>query len=146
MGMKMSHKLLSSNGEVRSVTAEEVGGLISVDPSDPVAALEKLAALSEEVVALLDIPSSADGRAFSLIGSLAAQKEKMCAKIWVGGDLLPDQVTLAFQCGAAAVLVDGANWQSRGEADWLAVLKPMVGAGYRSTLWPEVSGISAMRS
>lgn len=140
----MSHKLLSANGDIRSVSADEFATLIPVDPSDSAVAFDQLAQLSNENIAFLEIPSSADGRAFSVIGRLVAQSADTQA-LWVGGDLLPDQVSLALQCGAAAVLIDESNWTARGESDWLAALKPAVSVGYRPTVWSAVQGISDLR-
>ena len=140
----MSYKLLSGNGDVRSVSADEVAALVSVDSSDSVTAYKQLASLSDKDIALVEIPSSADGRAFSIVGGVTAQAQES-KNIWIGGDLLPDQVTLAFQCGASAVLVSESNWVARGEDDWLAALKPPVEIAYRSQVWSKVEGVSALR-
>jgi len=144
----MSHKLLSANGDVRSVSADEFATLTPIDPSDSVAAFEQLAELltkgTTEAIAFIEIPSSADGRAFSVIGQLAANSGAT-QTVWIGGDLLPDQVSLAFQCGAAAMLIDDASWEARGEDDWLSAIKPSVNVGYRPTVWSGVQGISALR-
>ena len=146
----MSYKLLNANGEVRAVSADEKAALVSVDASDPVAAFDQLSSMSDnDDVAFVELPSSADGRAFSVVGQITAQTNESKSTtnpIWIGGDLLPDQVTLAFQCGAAAVLIDDSSWNARGEDDWMAALKPPVGIGYRSTVWSGVQDISAMRT
>ena len=140
----MSYRLLSANGDVSSITTEEFAALTRVDPSDSVQALDQLSKLSSNEVALFELASSADGRALSVIGGITAQGGES-KTLWVGGDLLPDQVSLAFQCGASAVVIDEPNWQARGEQDWLSALKPPVSVGYRSTVWSEVQGISAQR-
>ena len=143
----MPYKLLSANGDVRSVSADEVAALVHVDASDP-EAINQLTHINDKDVVMLQLPSSADGRAFSVVGQFTALKSAQGSdtkNVWVGGDLLPDQVTLALQCGASAVLIGESNWKTRGEDDWLAALKPSVGIGYRSTVWSEVQGISAMR-
>jgi len=64
---------------------------------------------------------------------------------WIGGDLLPDQATLAFQCGADALLVSEENWLKRGESAWQAALKPPVEIAYRNARWAAVADVSKLR-
>ncbi len=140
----MSHKLLSVDGSIRDVDAQEFALLALVDASAPESALDQVASLASDQVVLLELPSSADGRAFSLLGSLTARKS-VPVNVWLGGDLLPDQVSLAFQCGAQGVLVSETNWLARGERDWVASLQPPVSQLYRAEVWSQVGGIAKLR-
>jgi len=139
----MSHKVLEVNGSVLS--SEELSGISVIDSADPSAALADIDALASGQVALLKLPVSADGRAFSVLGHVKASNNTP-RPIWLGGDLLPDQVTLAFQCGADAVVVSKANWEKRGETAWYAALNPLVTLGYRQSRCPQVADVSQLRS
>lgn len=141
----MSQKLLKSDGSIVELSAAELGKAIVVDASDPTSALQQLAELSADDTALLELPSSADGRALSVTGFIAASGSSVVPTLWVGGDILPDQVSLAFQCGADAVVVSKMNWQSRGEAGWVNSVKPPLTQLYRSEVWSAVTDISSAR-
>lgn len=142
----MSHRLLSTDGTVRIVSSDELSKTVVVDATDPDEALSLLMQASADSTVLVELPSSADGRAFSVIGHLSANRKQNAPATWVSGNLIPDQVTLAFQCGATAVLVSDEAWQTRGESAWLNSLNPAVQLAYRSEVWPTVSDISQLRS
>jgi len=141
----MSHELLENTGRHRSVAATEYESLRVIDITDPVDAVAQILSLPSGSVALLELGNTADGRAFSVIGELSANGSVSCA-VWVGGALIPDQVTLAFQCGADAVVLTNDSWLARGEAAWLATLEPAVSLGYRQSVWSAVGDIRQQRS
>jgi len=141
----MSHRLLSADGSVREVTPEEIAATVSIDPADPDSALEAIMQAPTDSVVLIELPSSADGRGLSVIGHLAASRKNPAPTTWLTGDLFPDQVSLAFQCGATGVLVSDQMWQARGESAWLNALKPAVKCAYRAQVWPTVADISQLR-
>lgn len=141
----MSHRLLSKDGSVRTVTAEEIAATVLIDPSDPDAALSAIMQAPADSVVLIELPSSADGRGLSVVGHLAASGKNPAPSTWLTGDLIPDQVSLAFQCGATAVLVSDEMWQARGQSAWLNALEPAVSFAYRAQLWATVADISQLR-
>ena len=141
----MSHKLLKSDGSIVDLAADDLNGVVVIDATDPALALTLLQSLKASDTALLNMPSSADGRALSITGFFAASVATTGPTLWIGGDLLPDQVTLALQCGADAVVVSDSNWTSRGKAGWTNALKPPVTQLYRSEVWPAVADISSAR-
>lgn len=142
----MSHKLLKADGSIVDLSASELAKVILVDASDPDAALQQLAALSSNDTSLLEMSSSADGRALSVISHLIASGSPEAPALWLGGDLLPDYVSLAFQCGADAVVVSEDSWTARGETGWINALKPPVTRLYRSEVWSGVTSISSARA
>jgi len=141
----MSHILLESSGEIRSVDASEYETLIKVPANEPELASASLSELDDDQIALLEIAGSADGRAFSLLAQIVA-KPSQASRHWVGGDLLPDQVTPAFQCGAKGVLISDSQYQERGKASWALAISPPVTLGYRKEVWSEVQNISVLRA
>ena len=142
----MSHKLLKSDGSIVDLTDDELADAIVIDATDPESALKQLAGLNSTDIALLEMPSSADGRAMSLTGFVAAGGASETPTLWLGGDVLPDQVTLALQCGADAVVVSESNWDARGETGWVNSLKPAVTQLYRPEVWPKVANILNART
>jgi len=79
-----------------------------------------------------------------VVAQLLASGDKT-VQVWLGGDLLPDQVSLAFQCGIDAVLVSEENWTKRGELAWMAALNPPVKLTYRADTWSQLPSISELR-
>jgi len=141
----MSHRLLSNDGTIRPVSVEEIAETVVVDATDPNAALNIMMQASADSILLIELPSSADGRGFSVIGHLTASGKDAAPTTWLTGDLIPDQLTLAFQCGASAVLISDEMWEARGEQSWLNALNPSVKLAYRSQVWANVSDISQLR-
>jgi len=124
--------------------ASQLLTLLLIDATDPAAALAEMQTLPSHQIIVLALPSSADGRAFSVLGHIAANANPH-NPTWIGGDLLPDQATLAFQCGADALLVSEENWLKRGESAWKAALKPPVEIAYRNARWAAVADVSKLR-
>lgn len=140
----MLPKLLSADGVVRELSADELQASEHLDATDPAAALLAMGELNSTLPVTVTLSSSADGRSFSLLSQLRLKCPEH-TQVWVAGNLLPDQITLAFQCGATAAVIDADNWARRGEVGWRHALSPNTKLGYRAQVWSEVSSIAALR-
>ncbi len=141
----MSHRLLSANGTVRKIDADDMASVRLIDVTDVDAAQNELMQSSADAIVLLDMTGSADGRCFSIVGHLTAARKTDAPTVWLKGDFIPDQVSLAYQCGISAVLVSDEMWQHRGEKAWINAQNPPVQLGYRAAVWPTVAEISQLR-
>jgi len=73
--------------------------------------------ISNLKVILVDFPSFADGRGFSIARELR-QKYGYRGFLVADGPLIPDQYVYALQCGFDAVKVDKATFARQSESDW----------------------------
>lgn len=140
----MSLKLLSIDGSVRELSLEDMADSQRLDATDPATALVAMRELNLHQPVTVTLGNSADGRSFSVL----SQVRQHCAQqkdVWVTGNLLPDQITLAFQCGATAAVIDAENWERRGEFGWRNALSPATQLGYRAQVWSDVGSIPALR-
>lgn len=123
----MSARLLEANGTVNaepnelSNTAVEL--VVGADT------IEQLESLHEITQIILKFNSSADGRGFSMAAALRETRGYK-GKLYAGGQLIPDQLSLAFQCGFDAVIVDTEQWSRYGSESWMKGLNPDVSQGY----------------
>jgi len=70
---------------------------------------------------LVDFPSFADGRGFSIARELR-KKYGFKGELIADGPLIPDQYVYAVQCGFNAVKVDGATYERQAESHWFDAL------------------------
>jgi len=70
---------------------------------------------------LVDFPSFADGRGFSIARELR-KKYGFTGDIIADGPLIPDQYVYALQCGFDGVKVDGATYERQAESHWFDAL------------------------
>ena len=84
--------------------------------------------------------SVGDGRGFSLAAELT-EGERFKRPLYACGKLIPDQLSLAFQCGFDGVVIDENGWQLYGESAWLKALKPIVDNGYLRNSWMAIDSI-----
>jgi len=70
---------------------------------------------------LVDFPSFADGRGFSIARELR-RKYGYTGTLIADGPLIPDQYSYALQCGFDGVRVDEATYARQGETDWLSAM------------------------
>lgn len=66
---------------------------------------------------LVDFPSFADGRGFSIARQLRGT-HGFKGQIIADGPLIPDQYVMALQCGFDGVKVDGATYARQSESHW----------------------------
>ena len=70
---------------------------------------------------LVDFPSFADGRGFSIARELR-KKYGFTGDLIADGPLIPDQYVYALQCGFDAVKVDGVTYERQAESHWYDAL------------------------
>lgn len=70
---------------------------------------------------LVDFPSFADGRGFSIARELR-NKYGFTGDLIASGPLIPDQYVFALQCGFDAVKVDGVTYSRQAESHWFEAL------------------------
>ncbi len=123
----MSARLLEANGTVNAEPNELSNSAIELVVG--VDTIEQLDSLHEVAQIVLNFTSSADGRGFSMA---AALRERLgyTGKLYAGGQLIPDQLSLAFQCGFDAVIVDSEQWRRYGSESWMKGLNPDVSRSY----------------
>jgi len=92
---------------------------------------------------VVSMPVTADGRGFSLLAE-AINGDNQPA-IMMTGALFPDQVSLAFQCGASGVLISNEDWDLRSLKSWFDAASPKVSVGYRQAPWQGVQNIADFR-
>jgi len=89
---------------------------------------------------LIEFVSIGDGRGFSLAAELKEHND-FTRPLYACGKLIPDQLTLAFQCGFDGVVLDQHSWELYGESAWLHALKPTVDKGYVQSKWSAIDSI-----
>jgi len=149
----MQYRLFSDDGKVRMVDAEWVAAaeiiaisspVSTVDDIDPQAGLSTKQGMVEELsltrTAMIEFTSVGDGRGFSLAAELREDNDFM-RPLYACGKLIPDQLTLAFQCGFNGVVLDRDNWELYGESAWLRALTPTVSKGYMQGKWSAIDSI-----
>ncbi len=70
---------------------------------------------------IVDFPSFADGRGFS-IGRELRKKYGFAGDLIADGPLIPDQYVYALQCGFDGVRVDGVTYERQSESHWFDAL------------------------
>jgi len=93
---------------------------------------------TEEIV--LQFLASADGRGFSVAASLR-ERLGYDGKLFAVGQLIPDQLSLAFQCGFDAVIVDNTQWNHYGKNAWMNALNPHINRTYIRSHWQHLDSI-----
>ncbi len=90
---------------------------------------------------LIDFPSFADGRGFSIAKELR-NKYGYKGELIADGPLIPDQYVFALQCGFDAVKVDGVTYSRQAESHWFDALNAFsvtYQRGYELKNGPEIS-------
>jgi len=134
----MQHRLLNSNGAIDYANSEVLESatemIVGTDTIENLKALHRIAQI------VVRFPSSADGRGFSMA---AALRERLGyeGKVFARGQLIPDQLSLAFQCGFDAVIVDSAQWSCYGKASWVKGLNPDISRSYMQSHWSDIESI-----
>lgn len=70
---------------------------------------------------LVDFPSFADGRGFSIARQLR-KTHGFTGQIIADGPLIPDQYVMALQCGFDGVRVDGETYSRQAESHWFEAM------------------------
>lgn len=145
-----SKLLLSANGETTEWDASLFDNINVVAAESPPSDLGKPSHSSPGDKAnaiLVEFASSADGRGFSVAASV--RNQGCTDRLIAAGQLIPDQVSMAFQCGYDAVLVTPEQIERYGIDAWQDALKPVVNLGYAPTksaqvksIWKERQGLS----
>jgi len=73
--------------------------------------------LAELTTILIDFPAFTDGRGFSIARQLRTQYD-FKGELIADGPLIPDQYSMALQCGFDAVTVDQDTFARQSEANW----------------------------
>jgi len=111
--------------------------------------LEKVAPqLPKLKTILVNFPSYADGRGFSIARQLR-KTYGFKGSIVADGPLIPDQYTMALQCGFDAVRLDGKTFAIQAESDWFKAMDAFSGAyqrGYTFKNGPATSIFDARKT
>ncbi|NNE58811.1 MAG: phosphoadenylyl-sulfate reductase [Hellea sp.] len=94
---------------------------------------------------MIDFPSFADGRGFSIARELR-KKYGFTGDLIADGPLIPDQYVYALQCGFDAVKVDGVTYERQAESHWydaLDAFKVTYQRAYEFKNGPEISVFDA---
>ena len=97
---------------------------------------------------LVDFPSFADGRGFSIARELR-KKYGFTGDLIADGPLIPDQYVFALQCGFDAVKVDGVTYERQAESHWFDAMdafKVTYQRAYELKNGPEVSVFDARKT
>lgn len=97
---------------------------------------------------LVNFPSYADGRGFSIARQLR-KTYGFKGMIIADGPLIPDQYTMALQCGFDAVRLDGKTFSIQAESDWFNAMNAFAGTyqrGYAFKNGPSVSIFDARKT
>lgn len=97
---------------------------------------------------LVDFPSFADGRGFSIARELR-KKYGFTGDLIADGPLIPDQYVYAIQCGFDAVKVDGVTYERQAESHWFDALDAFTVTyqrAYNFINGPEVSIFDARKT
>jgi len=136
-----SKRLLSASGEVFDWDERLACESIQLDGN---CALDQLPSGWRDAARLLvNFPFSADGRGFSLAAFFTQQNAQ--GQLIATGFINPDQVSLLFQCGFDAVLIDATQIESYGWDAWVAALQPVVNLTYARTAHSATRSIWALR-
>lgn len=92
---------------------------------------------------MVEFASSADGRGFSVAASL--RNKGFADRLIASGELLPDQVSMAFQCGYDGVLVTPEQVERYGFDAWQGALNPEVNLAYAPAKFARVKSIWKQR-
>ena len=123
----MHKRQLEADGTVKMATIEHSGAAIElVVGTDTIESVKSLVNIKQIVV---KFTSSADGRGFSMAAAIRDGRGYN-GKLIAGGQLIPDQLSLAFQCGFDAVIVENGLWSGYGEDAWMRALNPNVNRSY----------------
>jgi len=134
----MRHRLLEANGTIDYANSEVLASATEVIVgTDTIENLKSLYKIAQIVVTFT---SSADGRGFSIAAALR-ERRGYEGKLFAGGQLIPDQLSLAFQCGFDAVIVDSAQWSRYGKASWVNGLNPDISRSYMQSHWSDIESI-----
>ena len=149
----MRYKLLNSDGVVRQVDAQWVGAAENIAITSAIVVSEESGmqgsgsdqeqSVSDTLCAgyaMIEFQSVGDGRGFSLAAELT-EGERFKRPLYACGKLIPDQLSLAFQCGFDGVVIDDISWRLYGESAWLEALKPLVDNGYLRNSWRAIDSI-----
>jgi len=136
-------RLLEVNGTVKTVTDTLLRSCIELVVGEDTIVSDN--SLHEFEQVLINFPSSADGRGFSMAAALR-ETQAYGGKLFAGGQLMPDQVTLAFQCGFDAVIVNKDQWSRYGKDAWMNVMKPHVSQSYVRSHWCSLDSIWERRT
>ena len=93
---------------------------------------------------LVEFITSADGRGFSLAAALRARGD--VRYLIASGALIPDQVSMALQCGFDAVLITAKQIDNYGFEAWESALTPSVKLSYPATQHNHVESIWLKRN
>lgn len=122
-------RLLNKDGKVSQPDAVAVSLLLRINGEADPANAETVNHHADVVV--VEFNGVADGRGFSLIKALRDSGFK--GKVYAGGFINPDQLSLVFQTGFDGALVCGESWRDYGEESWLSALTPVVNLSYTIT-------------
>ena len=104
------------NGEVVELIAQEISGIIRIPADAPINDIQA-APFAHDVV-MLEFASSADGRGFSLAKMLKRTLPPTTQMVATGA-IIPDLLTLAWQCGFDSAIISEELWQRCGPDSWL---------------------------
>ena len=161
----MPSRLLSSTGAVSQVdetwlsVATTLSVEQSIDAAESINAAKNINAaessdtdssndvhcLRDAEFLLIEFQSSSDGRGFSVAAEFR-EKENFKKSVFASGNLLPDQLTLLFQCGFDGAIVDEQSWLHYGESAWMQALEPIVDHEYLPTRWQAIGSIWQRRA
>ncbi len=138
----MPDKLLNQNGDISDIVSDRFNSALKLagDSLNEADTKQLLQSLDETTEIIIEFPSSADGRGFSIAATLSEQRGTGF-KLFASGELNPDQLSLAFQCGFDGIIIDEAQWNRYGEESWTQAMDPVINRSYLRSHWHRLDPI-----
>ena len=149
------HKLLNSDGDISDITSDWLATATVIHTDTPLDIPQQDVfarsntdrsntdhSNTEKVV--IEFGSASDGRGFSLIAGFR-ECNSFNQVVYASGALIPDQVSLAFQCGFDGIIITQRQIDLYGEKSWCNALTPLVDNGYVKSNWGRIDSIWAQR-
>jgi len=139
------HKLLNRDGSMREIDVDwlATATVIGTDELPETPYLHTFDRSSTKAL-VIAFDSGSDGRGFSMIAELR-ECNGYERTVYASGALIPDQVSLAFQCGFDGVIVTRQQFDLYGEESWRVALTPLVNNGYVESNWSTIESIWTRR-
>ena len=139
------HKLLKHDGSVEDIASDWLAASTVIHtgtlPTTPHRDIFDQWG-TDTVVVVFD--STSDGRGYSLAAEIR-ECHGHDRVVYASGALIPDQVSLAFQCGFSGVIVTPQQIDQYGEENWRVAQTPMIDNGYATNNWCGIGSIWAQR-
>jgi uncharacterized protein (DUF934 family) len=103
------------NGDIANIQNAAIKGALTIPAETEQASLKTEHYQAQELI--LEFSNSADGRGFSL-ARVIKRVSTGCHSLHASGPLLPDQLSMAWDCGFDSVLVTDEHFARCGSDTW----------------------------